>query len=214
MIPHAPAALSPYTVLDLTEGGFEWCGKLLADLGANVIKIEPPGGGAARRRGPFVRARDGSRVSLFWEAYCVNKRGVELDIANPDGADALRALARDADILIESFAPGRMDALGLGYDRLSRENPALVYTSITPFGQTGPYAHYAAPDLVAWSMGGMTYVCGDADRAPRPRERAAKPSCTPPPKPPPERWRLSGIAKRAAKGNAWTSPCRPPSSGR
>ena len=166
MPPHAPAALSPYTVLDLTEGGFEWCGKLLADLGANVVKVEPPGGGAARRRGPFVRARDGSRVSLFWEAYCVNKRGVELDISAPEGADALRALARDADILIESFAPGRMDALGLGYDRLSRENPALVYTSITPFGQTGPYARYAAPDLVAWSMGGMAYVCGDADRAP------------------------------------------------
>ena len=161
-----PTALSPYSALDLTEGGFNWCGKLLADLGADVVKIEPPGGSPTRRLGPFVRGRDGSRHSLFWAAYCVNKRGVELDISHPRGADRLRALARDADFLIESFAPGRMDALGLGYERLSRENPALVYVSITPFGQTGPYAGYAAPDLVAWAMGGMAYACGDADRPP------------------------------------------------
>ena len=161
-----PSALSPYTALDLSEGGFNWCGKLLADLGADVVKIEPPGGSPTRRLGPFVRGRDGSRHSLFWAAYCVNKRGIELDISDPRGADDLRALARDADFLIESFAPGRMDALGLGYERLSRENPALVYVSITPFGQTGPYAGYAAPDLVAWAMGGMAYACGDADRPP------------------------------------------------
>ncbi len=160
------AALSPYTVLDLSEGGFNWCGKLLADLGADVVKAEPPGGSPTRRRGPFVRARDGSPRSLFWAAYCANKRGIELDLSDPEGADALRNLARGADILIESFAPGRMDALGLGYDRLARENPALIYASITPFGQTGPYAQYAAPDLVAWAMGGMAYVCGDADRPP------------------------------------------------
>ena len=161
-----PSALSPYTALDLSEGGFNWCGKLLADLGADVVKIEPPGGSPTRRLGPFVRGRDGSRHSLFWAAYCVNKRGIELDISDPRGADDLRALARDADFLIESFAPGRVDALGLGYERLSRENPSLVYVSITPFGQTGPYAGYAAPDLVAWAMGGMAYVCGDADRPP------------------------------------------------
>ncbi len=158
--------LSPYTALDLSEGGFNWCAKLLADLGADVIKIEPPGGSPTRRRGPFAVGSSGTPLSLFWAAYCVNKRGVTLDIHSQQGADTLRALAQDADILIESFAPGRLASLGLGYEDIARVNPALVYTSITPFGQTGPYARYQAPDLVAWSMGGMTYICGDSDRPP------------------------------------------------
>ncbi len=158
--------LTPYRVLDASEGGFNWCGKLLADLGADVIKIEPPGGSPTRMRGPFVDDIPDPNRSLFWAAYCVNKRSVILDLQSPSDAARFRSLAADADILIESFRPGFMNALGLGYDQLSDENPALIYTSISPFGQTGPYSQYSAPDLVAWSMGGMQYLCGDADRPP------------------------------------------------
>lgn len=158
--------LTPYRVLDLTEGGFNWCGKVLADLGADVIKVEPPSGSPTRERGPFVGGRPGQDRSLFWAAYCVNKRGVTLDLDSQSGRDRFKGLVRGADILIESFMPGEMEAKGLGYADLEAVNPGLVYTSITPFGQTGPYAQFEAPDLVAWSMGGMQYLCGDADRPP------------------------------------------------
>ena len=161
-----PQALSPFTVLDLTEGGFNWCGKVLGDLGADVIKVEPPGGSPTRSRGPFLCGAPGPDRSLFWAAYCVNKRSVTVDLDSSAGARQLRSLVKKADILIESFKPGHMSLLGLGYDELGALNPGLVYTSITPFGQTGPYAAYLAPDLVAWSMGGMQYICGDADRPP------------------------------------------------
>ena len=158
--------LMPYRVLDLTEGGFNWCGKVLGDLGADVIKIEPPSGSATRSVGPFVDGERGPDSSLFWAAYCVNKRGVTLDLDSQDGREQLKALASGADILVESFMPGEMASWGLGYADLESINPSLVYTSITPYGQTGPYADYEAPDLVAWSMGGMQYLCGDSDRPP------------------------------------------------
>ena len=158
--------LSECTVLDLSEGGVNWCGKVLADFGADVIKVEPPGGSPTRKIGPFVDGRPGTDRSLFWAAYCVNKRSVVIDLSEPAGTDRFRRLADGADILIESFRPGYMRGLGLGYEELSATNPGLVYTSVTPFGQTGPYSQYLAPDMVAWSMGGMQYICGDADRPP------------------------------------------------
>ena len=158
--------LMPYRVLDLTEGGFNWCGKVLGDLGADVIKIEPPSGSATRSVGPFVDGERGPDSSLFWAAYCVNKRGVTLDLDSQDGREQFKALASGADILVESFMPGEMASWGLGYTDLESINPSLVYTSITPYGQTGPYAQHEAPDLVAWSMGGMQYLCGDSDRPP------------------------------------------------
>lgn len=164
--PETNLALSPFRVLDLTEGGFNWCGKALGDLGADVIKIEPPDGSPTRRRGPMYTAANGVETSLFWQAYSANKRGVTLDIESSDGQETLKTLAADADILIESFAPGYMASLGLGYEHLSEINPRLVMTSITPFGQTGPYSQYRATDLTAMSMGGMQYVCGDPDRPP------------------------------------------------
>ena len=161
-----PCPLSDCTVLDLTEGGINWCGKVLADFGADVIKVEPPGGSPTRKIGPFVGGTSGEERSLFWAAYCVNKRSVVIDLAEPAGLARFRRLADEADILIESFRPGHMRGLGLRYEDLSASNPGLVYTSITPFGQTGPYSQYLAPDMVAWSMGGMQYLCGDADRPP------------------------------------------------
>ena len=163
---HDSQPLSPYVVLDLAEGGFNWCGKLLADMGADVIKIEPPGGSPTRQTGPFVNGEPGPERSLFWAAYCVNKRGVSLDLESVEGRDQFRRLATRADILIESSRPGYMGSIGLGYEDLRGDNPGLVYTSITPFGQTGPYADYLATDLVGWSMGGMQYIGGDADRQP------------------------------------------------
>ncbi|MCY4653794.1 MAG: CoA transferase, partial [Dehalococcoidia bacterium] len=158
--------LTPYTVLDLTEGGFNWCGKVLADLGADVIKVEPPGGSPTRNVGPFVDGKPGEDRSLFWASYCANKRSITLDLKDTDDAAQFRHLASRADVLIESFMPGQMDELGLGYDSISRSNPGLVYTSITPFGQTGPYSQFSAPDLIAWSMGGMQYLGGNEDRQP------------------------------------------------
>ena len=158
--------LGPYRVLDLAEGGFNWCGKALGDMGADVIKIEPPDGSPTRDRGPFHKDRVSRDTSLFWNAYCVNKRSITLDIETSEGQEMFRNLARQADIVIESFAPGYMAGLRLGYDDLSSDNAGLILTSITPFGQTGPYAHYNATDMIAWSMGGMQYICGDADRPP------------------------------------------------
>ncbi|HAL49224.1 MAG TPA: hypothetical protein DCP37_15860 [Dehalococcoidia bacterium] len=164
--PDAKLALSPFRVLDLTEGGFNWCGKVLGDLGADVIKVEPPGGSPTRGRAPIYAASNGVETSLFWEAYCANKRGVALDIESSEGQQSLKSLAADADIVIESFAPGYMSSLGLGYEHLSEINPGVVMASITPFGQTGPYSQYRTTDLVAWAMGGMQYVAGDPDRPP------------------------------------------------
>ena len=163
---HQERPLTPYTVLDLTEGGFNWCGKVLADLGADVIKVEPPGGSPSRNIGPFVGGIEGPDRSLFWASYCVNKRSITVDLDSNAGISTLRSLAAGADILIESSKPGYMANLGLGYEDLKADNPALVYTSITPFGQTGPYSQFVAPDLVAWSMGGMQYVGGNEDRQP------------------------------------------------
>ena len=154
------SALGPYRVLDLTEGGVNWCGKLLADLGADVIKVEPPGGSPTRMRGPFYRGQRHPERSLFWFAYCVNKRGVTLDLESEEGRRAFVRLADTADVVLESFAPGHMDSLGLGYDALRERNPGLIYTSVTPFGPTGPHAHYKATDIVVWSMGGMQYASG------------------------------------------------------
>ena len=162
----ADAALTPYRVLDLTEGGFNWCGRVLADLGADVIKVEPPGGSPTRLRGPFYQDRAGPEHSLFWYAYCLNKRSVTLDLESAEGQGRFKELAAASDIVLESSEPGYLDALGLGYEDLSKANTAIVMTSITPFGQSGPYAQYKATDIVAWSMGGMQWLAGDDDRPP------------------------------------------------
>ena len=113
------SALGPYRVLDLTEGGVNWCGKLLADLGADVIKVEPPGGSPTRMRGPFHRGERHPERSLFWFAYCANKRGVTLDLEREEGRRAFERLADTADVVLESFAPGYLDGIGLGYEALS-----------------------------------------------------------------------------------------------
>ena len=131
-------------------------GKVLGDLGADVIKVEPPGGSPSRNIGPFYHDIPHPEKSLFWFAYCGSKRGITLDITKADGRALLARLAETADIVLESFAPGYLEGLGLGYQALSQINRALVLTSITPFGQEGPYAHYQATDIVSmapWGYG-------------------------------------------------------------
>ena len=158
--------LSPYRVLDLTNERGLLCGQMLADLGADVIQIEPPGGSSARRIGPFAKDERDPERSLFWWAYARNKRGVVLDLESEAGRERLRKLAAGADFLIESGTPGRMATLGLGYEDLAAVNPALVYVSITPFGQEGPKAGWADSDLILMAAGGHAYLSGEAERPP------------------------------------------------
>ena len=126
--------LSPYRVLDLTTERGLLCGQILGDLGADVIKVEPPGGSSARRLGPFYKDQPDPNGSLYWWAYNRNKRSITLDIKTEEGKTTLRRLAKSAHFFIESDMPGTLAELGLGYADLAAENPALIYVSITPFG--------------------------------------------------------------------------------
>ena len=158
--------LSSCRVLDLTDEKGLLCAKVLADLGADVIKVEPPGGSSARTIGPFYNDIPHPEKSLSWFAYNANKRGITLNIECEDGREILKKLVATADIVIESFHPGYMKGLGLGYDDLCGIKSDIILTSITPFGQDGPYRDFQASDLVCWSMGGFAYLTGDADRPP------------------------------------------------
>ncbi len=153
--------LRPYRVLDLANEDGILCGQLLADLGCDVVAIEPPGGSSARLRGPFAGdVRDPER-SLTWWAWARGKRSAVLDLASAADRDALRRLAQGADFFIESFAPGHLASLGLGHADLAALNPALITVSITPFGQTGPKAHYAATDLIGLAAGSTHFLSGE-----------------------------------------------------
>ena len=158
--------LAPYRVLDLTDEKGLLCGKLFGDMGADVIKIECPGGDPARNIGPFYHDDIDSERSLSWFAFNLNKRGITLNIETDDGRELFKSLVKTADFLIESFPPGYLDQLGLGYASLETINPRIIMVSISPFGQTGPYAHYKAYDIVGMAMGGMMQICGDPDRPP------------------------------------------------
>lgn len=158
--------LGAYRVLDLTGEEGLLCGKLLGDLGADVIKIEKPGGDPARHLGPFYHDEPNPEKSLFWFAFNTSKRGITLDIQNRDGQETFKKLVRTADFVIESFSPGYMDSLGLGYSAMEKLNPAIIMVSITPFGQTGPYQGFRASDVVIWAMGGFMHGVGHTDGRP------------------------------------------------
>jgi crotonobetainyl-CoA:carnitine CoA-transferase CaiB-like acyl-CoA transferase len=163
--------LDEIRVLDLSDERGQLCGMMLADLGADVVCIEPPGGSSARRLAPFASdASDGQDVegSLFWWSYARNKRSAVLDLeAEGEGErEKLRALALRADVLIESASPGALTELGLGHADLSVLNPGLITVSITPFGQDGPKAHWPASDLTVLAAGGPLWLTGDAGRPP------------------------------------------------
>ena len=157
-------ALDGIRVLDLSTRMAEATGKALADLGAEVVKVEPPGGCDARTTPPF--AADGR--SLFWEAWGLGKHSVVCDIDTADGQAQLRGLAAGADVLVESFAPGHLAGRGLGPDDLAAVNPALVYVSVTPFGFDTPDAAAPMTDLTLSAAGGLLAMQGDHDRVPTP----------------------------------------------
>jgi benzylsuccinate CoA-transferase BbsE subunit len=158
--------LDGYRVLDLTEGGYLLGGQILGDLGADVIKIETPGGSASRDRGPFFKDIPHREKSLFWFAYNRNKRSITLDLETADGKKLFEKLVKTADIVIESFPPGTMEKLGLGYTRLISLRSDIILTSITPYGQEGPKSHYKESELTTWASGMIHSITGDPDRAP------------------------------------------------
>jgi crotonobetainyl-CoA:carnitine CoA-transferase CaiB-like acyl-CoA transferase len=158
--------LTPYRVLDLTDEGALICGQILGDLGADVVLVEPPAGLKGRSIGPFRRdVRDLNQSLNFW-ALNRNKRGIILDLEAPQDKARLLELVKTADVLVESFAPGHLDGLGLGYSTLAAANPGLVMISITPFGQQGPKAQWAATDLTVTAASGALFCTGDEDRPP------------------------------------------------
>jgi crotonobetainyl-CoA:carnitine CoA-transferase CaiB-like acyl-CoA transferase len=162
-----PGPLDGVTVLDLSEwvaGPF--CAKVLGDHGARVVKIERPGGDPARRMGPFPDGRaDPERSALFLHLN-TNKQSVVIDPSTGEGAGLVRRLAARADVLIESFRPGTLAGWGLDPASLIAARPSLVVTSVTAFGQTGPYRDWEMTDLVAFAMGGPMNASGVADREP------------------------------------------------
>ncbi|RRI07010.1 CoA transferase [Mesorhizobium tamadayense] len=147
-----------------------WAGQLLADLGADVIKVESPDGGDDTRRWgpPFVMSHDGENLSAAYYHSCNRgKRSIAIDFSKPEGADTLRRLIATADVLIENFKLGGLKKYGLDYESLGKINPRLVYCSITGFGQTGPYAPRAGYDFIIQAMAGMMSITGEAGREPQ-----------------------------------------------
>lgn len=158
--------LDTYRILDLTDEEELLAGKLLGDLGADVIKIESPGGCNARKIGPFYQDDIDPEKSLFWFAFNTSKKGVTLNLETTEGREIFKNLVKRSDCVIESFPTGYLDGLGIGYEDLEKLNSGIVMVSITPFGQSGPYKDYKASDIVTWAMGGEMYLSGDADRPP------------------------------------------------
>ncbi|MGE0701313.1 MAG: CaiB/BaiF CoA transferase family protein [Hyphomicrobiaceae bacterium] len=152
--------LAGLRVLEIADEKGEFCGKLLGDLGADVIKIEPPGGERTRRLGPFLDDVPHPDRSLHFWFYNTSKRGITLALGTPDGQALLRRLTAEADVVLETLAPGHLASLGLGYDSLAKDNPGLVMCSLTPFGQTGPWREYRTTDLLHMAAGGEMASCG------------------------------------------------------
>ena len=162
-----PGLLDGIRVLEL--GGHvsaPFCAKLLADYGADVVKVEPPQGDEQRRAGPFIGDTPHPEKSVSFLFLNTNKRSITLDIESEMGRGILTRLLREADILVENFPPDKSVALGLDYPSLEKTAPALVATSITPFGLSGPYRDFAATDIVVFAMSGLMYHSGDSDREP------------------------------------------------
>ena len=162
--PAQDGALAGLRVIEMGQllaGPF--CGQLMADFGAEVIKLEPPGKGDPMRDWGQEKPQG---VSLWWSVVARNKKSVELDARQPEGQAIIRDLAARADILIENFRPGTMERWGLGYDALKAVNPRLIMIRVSGYGQTGPYAHKAGFGAIGEAMGGLRYVVGDPSTPP------------------------------------------------
>ena len=158
--------LPPYRILDLTGPEAVFCGKLLADYGADVVKVEPPGGDPTRNKAPFIGDEVGIDRSSYFLFYNTNKRSVTIDIDTPKGQELFKKLVKTADVLIESSPVGHMESKGLGFDSLNAINPSLVMASVTPFGQTGPWSGYQSSDLISLAASGFMQITGDPDGPP------------------------------------------------
>jgi len=168
MIDGSDGLLSDISVLDLSQGvAGPFCTKLLGGCGAEVIKIEPPDtGDPSRLARPFLDKNSTLENSALFSYLNTSKKSVTLDPAVPQQAKALAGMAQTCDVLVESFAPGYLESLGLGYADLSRTNPELIHVSVTAFGQTGPYRTYKGSDIIAQAVGMLMYSIGLPDKEP------------------------------------------------
>jgi benzylsuccinate CoA-transferase BbsE subunit len=162
----ASELLKGFRMLDLSDEKGAMCGKIFADLGAEVIKVEPPGGCSTRRIPPFLEDEVGLDRSLYFIAYQAGKKSVTANLDTADGRTLVADLAKKCDFLVESFQLGYLDSIGLGYDSLAKLNPRLIYTSITPFGDKGPGKEYKWADIISWASGGMMYLMGEEGKPP------------------------------------------------
>ena len=159
-------ALAGLRVLDLADEKASFCSKLLADMGADVIKVERPGGDVSRWAGPFWNNMPHPEKSLSFWYNNTSKLGVTLNLETEEGGEIFRWLSNRADVIVETSPPGYLDGLGLGYEALRETNPGLILASVTGFGQSGPHREYKSCDIVASAMGGQMYVCGAPDTPP------------------------------------------------
>lgn len=154
-------------VLDLSDGAAgAFCTKLFADYGADVIAVEPPGGSSSRRLGPFAGGRAHRETGASWMYLGTNKRAITLDVTTASGRRLFRKMVERANVIVESFAPGTMGALGLGFADLRGIKRRIILTSITPFGQTGPRSAWNATNLTSFASGGQMSLTGNPDREP------------------------------------------------
>jgi crotonobetainyl-CoA:carnitine CoA-transferase CaiB-like acyl-CoA transferase len=158
--------LNGVRALDLTDQKGFVCGKILATFGIDVIKVEKPGGDPSRNIPPYINNMENPQKSLYWYAFNTDKRSVTLNLEDRRGRDIFKKLVKKSDFIIESYTPGYLNKLRLNYTALSKINPGIIMTSITPFGQTGPHAKYKGSELTLSAMGGVLDNCGDPDRPP------------------------------------------------
>jgi benzylsuccinate CoA-transferase BbsE subunit len=158
--------LKGFRMLDMADEKGALCGKMFADMGCEVIKVEPPAGCSTRAIPPFLDDIPGPDRSFYAIAYHAGKQSVTLNLESEDGRALFRQLAARADFIVESFPCGHMDELGLGYDNLRELNSRLIYASITPFGDCGPGRDYKAADIVSWAAGGMMFLMGEEGKPP------------------------------------------------
>jgi len=155
--------LEALKVVELCDERGEIAGKLFADLGADVVKIEPPDGSPSRRYGPFAGDQEHPDRSLYFWSFNTGKRSVVADFRTEEGRDLVRRLMEQADVVLETTRPGELAEYGLDYGQIAAANPSIVYVSITPFGQDGPWAGYQATDLISLALGGQMMACGYDD---------------------------------------------------